>query len=195
MQCVADDDLVVVDQGALLEQRLQSGEPYLVVAHRQIFSRWAVLAYEARHVDIPAARGARGQREREGALLPVGVEHRLVLLRRDRPKAVQAAHVLRAVHFKSFGCFGNPVPIMESRVTSSASFSSLQPSVPAGRIGMTRYRISAVESHTRISVSFGRLTPKSLSTPRGSATARERSVSYTHLRAHETVLDLVCRLL
>src|ERR1039458_2581744 len=169
MQCVADDDLVVGDQGALLEQRLQSGEPYLVVAHRQIFSRWAVLAYEARHVDIPAAWGAHGQRQREGALLPVGVEHRL-----DRPKAVQAAHVLRAVHFKSFGCFGNPVPIMESRVTSSASFSSLQPSVPAGRIGMTRYRISAVESHTRISVSFGRLTPKSLSTPCGSATARER---------------------
>src|ERR1035437_6830006 len=76
MQCVADDDLVVGDQGALLEQRLQSGEPYLVVAHRQIFSRWAVLAYEARHVDIPAAWGAHGQRQREGALLPVGVEHR-----------------------------------------------------------------------------------------------------------------------
>ena len=38
----------------------------------------------------------------------------------------------------SFGGFGKPVPIMESRVTSSASFSSLQPSVPAGRIGITR---------------------------------------------------------
>src|SRR5450759_2163180 len=98
MQCVADDDLVVVDQGALLEQRLQSGEPYLVVAQRQIFSRWAVLAYETRHVDIPAARGAHGQREREGALLPVGMERRVVLLRCDRTEAVHAAEILPAVH-------------------------------------------------------------------------------------------------
>src|SRR5665811_1924663 len=29
----------------------------------------------------------------------------------------------------------------------------------------------------------------------GSSKARQRPVSYTHLRAHETVLDLVCRLL
>ena len=36
------------------------------------------------------------------------------------------------------GGFGNPVPIMLSRVTSSASSSSLQPSVPSGRIGSTR---------------------------------------------------------
>ena len=54
-------------------------------------------------------------------------------------------------------CFGNPVPIMMSRVTSSASCCSLQPSVPAGRIGSTRKRVSAVESQTRISVSFGKL--------------------------------------
>ena len=44
---------------------------------------------------------------------------------------------------------------MESRVTRSASLSSLQPSVPAGRIGSTMKRVSAVESHTRTSVSFG----------------------------------------
>ena len=47
----------------------------------------------------------------------------------------------------------SPVPIMLSRVTSAASFSSLQPSVPAGRIGSTMKRVSAVESQTRISVS------------------------------------------
>jgi hypothetical protein len=63
---------------------------------------------------------------------------------------------------------------MQSRVTRSASFSSLQPSVPAGRIGSTMKRVSAVESHTRTSVSFGSEMPKSLSTPRGSFTARER---------------------
>ena len=48
-----------------------------------------------------------------------------------------------------------PVPIIESRVTSSASFSSLQPSVPAGRIGSTMKRVSAVESQTRIFVPSG----------------------------------------
>ena len=53
------------------------------------------------------------------------------------------------------GLSGRPVPIIESRVTRSASLSSLQPSVPAGRIGSTMKRVSAVESHTRTSVSFG----------------------------------------
>ena len=63
---------------------------------------------------------------------------------------------------------------MQSRVTREASRSSFQPSVPAGRAGTTMKRVSAVESHTRISVSAGRVTPKSASTPRGSLTARER---------------------
>ena len=35
-------------------------------------------------------------------------------------------------------------------------------------------------------------TQQELSSTRGE---RDQSVSYTHLRAHETVLDLVCRLL
>jgi hypothetical protein len=63
---------------------------------------------------------------------------------------------------------------MQSRVTRVASLSSLQPSVPAGRIGSTMKRVSAVESQTRISVSAGSVTPKSASTPRGSITVRER---------------------
>ncbi len=74
----------------------------------------------------------------------------------------------------SAGVSASPVPIMELRVTSAASLSSLQPSAPAGRIGTTMKRVSAVESHTRISVSAGSVTPKSASTPRGSITARER---------------------
>src|SRR6266566_1252865 len=102
------------------------------------------------------------------------MKHRLVRLGLDLAKAVHAAHVVHAVHDGAPGNFGNPVPIIESRVTSSASCCSLQPSVPSGRIGSTRKRVSAVESHTRISVSFGRLTPKSASTPRGSLTARDR---------------------
>src|ERR1700750_366978 len=102
------------------------------------------------------------------------MEHRFIRLGLDLAEAVHAAHVVDAVHDGAPGVFGKPVPIMLSRVTISASCSSLQPSVPFGRIGNTRKRVSAVESQTRTSVSFGRLTPKSFSTPRGSFTARER---------------------
>jgi hypothetical protein len=63
---------------------------------------------------------------------------------------------------------------MQSRVTISASRSSLQFSVPGGRIGRTINRVSAVESQMRMSVSGGKVTPKSASTPFGSMTARER---------------------
>src|SRR5437868_15478472 len=102
------------------------------------------------------------------------MEHRLVRLCLDRAETIHAAHVVHAIHDGAPGVFGNPVPIIESRVTSSASCCSLHPSVPSGRIGSTRKRVSAVESQTRISVSFGRLTPKSARTPRGSFRARER---------------------
>ena len=39
------------------------------------------------------------------------------------------------------------------------------------------------------------MTEAGLDIPRIHASQRDDSVSYTHLRAHETVLDLVCRLL
>src|SRR5450432_1315389 len=98
----------------------------------------------------------------------------LILLLLDFAEAIHAAHVVDAVHDGASGVLANPVPIIESRVTSSASCCSLQPSLCSGRIGSTRKRVSAVESQTLTSVSFGRLTPKSASTPRGSFTARER---------------------
>src|SRR5438552_9509144 len=102
------------------------------------------------------------------------MEHRFVRFRLDLAETIHAAHVVHTIHDGALGVFGNPVPIIESRVTSSASCLSLQPSVPSGRIGSTRKRVSAVESHTRISVSLGKLIPKSASTLRGSFTARER---------------------
>src|SRR5262245_31697863 len=124
---------------------------------------------------MPSARIAHGALHREHAPFPGRVEHRLVRLRLDLAEAVHAAHVVHAVHqATSSGRLAKPVPIIESRVTSCARRVSLQPSVPAGRIGSTRKRVSAVESHTRIAVSFGSATPKSASTPRGSLTARER---------------------
>src|ERR1700736_138492 len=131
-------------------------------------------AIEARRIDVEGAGGAHRAYHRQHAALPFGMKHRLVRLGLDLAETIHAAHVVDAIHDGAPGFFGNPVPIMESRVTSSASCCSLQPSVPWGRIGSTKKRVSAVESHTRISVSFGRVTPKSASTPRGSLTARER---------------------
>src|SRR5436190_1469443 len=130
-------------------------------------------------VDVPGAGVAHGALHRQHAAFPLGVKRRLVRFDLDLAEAVHAAHVVNAVHYRAPlwvwpGLSGRPVPIMESRVTRSASLSSLQPSVPAGRIGSTMKRVSAVESQTRISVSLGSLTPKSSSTPRGSFTARER---------------------
>src|SRR5258707_2998004 len=102
------------------------------------------------------------------------MKHRLVQLGFDLAKAVHAAHVVHAIHRQPPGFLGNPVPIMESRVTSSASCCSFQPSVPSGCIGSTRKRVSAVESQTRISGSLRKLTPESASTPRGSFSAPAR---------------------
>ena len=96
-----------------------------------------VLARVPALVDVPETHRARTEREPERPLLPVGVEDRLVLFRRDRTEPHLPAEIVRAVHAAA-GSRARPVPIMESRVTSPASFSSLQPSVPAGRCGTTR---------------------------------------------------------
>ena len=88
-------------------------------------------------VDVPEAHCARTERQPKRALFPVGVEDRLVDFRRDRTEAHLAAEIVRTVHAAA-GSSASPVPIIESRVTSPASFSSLQPSVPAGRCGTTR---------------------------------------------------------
>ena len=61
----------------------------------------------------------------------------LVWLGRYRPEPHLSAKILRPVHAASGG-LTSAVPIMESLVTRSASRSSLQPSVPAGRMGTTR---------------------------------------------------------
>src|ERR1051325_10000302 len=149
--------------------------PFFVIGAAEINRRRQLLAGKARLIDHPNARVAQCAIKCLGAGLPVGVKNRLILLGLDFAEAVHAAHVVDAIHHTaSLGCRGNPVPIMLSRVTRLASLSSLQPSVPLGRIGKTIKRVSAVESQTRMAVSPGRATPKSASTPRGSFTARER---------------------
>src|SRR5690606_35139023 len=119
------------------------GEPDLIIARSEI-GRWRkALAGMPRGIEGPAPGGAHGECECEGPALPFGVEHRFVPFRHHRSEALRAAEVLGAVHegwasARSAGVSGRPVPIIESRVTRSASISSLQPSVPSGRIGTTR---------------------------------------------------------
>ena len=87
----------------------------------------------------------RGE-QREGAPFPLFVEHRLVHFGVDGPEAVHAAQVMDSVHglflFRSRGsdqgALALVTPIIESRVTSSASCASLIFSVPGGRSGKTR---------------------------------------------------------
>src|SRR4249919_756087 len=98
----------------------------------------------AKRIEVPRpAAGSQHARERIHASLPALVERGLMGLAPDRPHALHAAHVMNAVHA---GTSLTPsvtlaVPIIESRVTSAASASSLKRSVPAGRSGSTMYRI------------------------------------------------------
>ena len=79
-----------------------------------------------------------GNQHGEDASLPLMMEHWFVSLDRDRPEAVHAAEVVDTVHVDGVGSIAVATPIIESRVTSSASFSSGQPSVPVGCSGRTR---------------------------------------------------------
>src|SRR5204863_9393080 len=124
------------------------------------------------HVDVPAAEESGGHRQRERAPLPIMMEDGLVRLGVHRTEAVHAAKIVDAVHAR--GAFTTATPIIASRLTSCASCSSVMPSVPAGRSGSTRYRSSAVLSHTRTSTFWPSSTPNSRSTPRGSITVRAR---------------------
>src|SRR5918996_392050 len=69
---------------------------------------------------------------------------------------------------------GSATPIRQSRVTISVSWSSVHPSVPAGRTGRTMKRCFWLESSTRIATSSGSWRPNSPSTCRGQRTIRRR---------------------
>ncbi len=138
-QHLAGLDFLARNQFAFDHQRLEPCEPDLKIALAEIIRRRTIFAREARHVDVPAAGARHRHRQRKRSALPVAVKHRFVRLGHDGAKPLGPAHVMRTVHqAASPGCFGRPVPIMLSRVTSSASCSALQPSVPLGRIGSTR---------------------------------------------------------
>src|SRR5262249_46396786 len=174
-QRVAGREFVRPDKAEFGKELFHAQFPLSVIGTGEIDSRRQALAGKPGLVDDPHAGVAHRAIERVKASFPIIVKDGLVLLRLDFAEAVHAAHVVDTIHHAtSLAALARPLPIMLSRVTRPANFSSLQPSVPAGRIGNTMKRVSAVESHTRIAVPAGSLTPKSANTPRGSFTARER---------------------
>ena len=139
-------DLLGRHETALDQVLLHPQRPAPVVRRREIGLRRQGLLGESQIVDMPGAGIAERPLHGEHAPFPAFVKRRLVGLDLDLAEAVHAAHVVDAVHRAiSAGERARPVPIIESRVTRSARRSSLQPSVPAGRIGTTRKRVSAVE--------------------------------------------------
>src|SRR5689334_3278352 len=158
--------------GEQLEQR--ACPPFVVTALVVVGQR---LSCCAAHVEVPCARRAERQRHRQHTWFPIRMPQLAFGLRHDGALHLPAADVGVTdviVGHVDAATPARPVPIIESRVTKSAKDSSSMPSVPSGRIGTTRYRTSAVESHTRISVSGSNTSPNSASTPRGSRTARAR---------------------
>ncbi len=135
-------ELLGRDQPAFQHEPLQSFEPDLVIAAGKITRGRQAFARRARLIEIPQTRGAHRQRQRKRTALPLAVERRLIGFRRDRTEIVHAAHVVHSVHgpaaIAGSGVLATPVPIIESRVTSVASRSSVHPRVPSGRIGSTR---------------------------------------------------------
>src|SRR5579872_2791163 len=162
------------DKAFVDQEVFKTVKPFLIVRTGKINVGRQHFPIKARGVDVEGTGRAHRAHHGEYAAFPSRVKHRFIGFDFDLAEPVHAAHVVDAVHDGHPGVLAKPVPIIESRVTSSASCSSLQPLVPSGRIGNTRKRVSAVESHTLISVSFGKVTPKSASTPRGSLMARER---------------------
>ena len=73
-----------------------------------------------------------------GAPLDQDYRDRKVYRTSIRAEALLAAQVVHAVHVCLPSAYRRATPIIESRVTSAANWSAVQPSVPAGRIGTTR---------------------------------------------------------
>jgi hypothetical protein len=124
------------DEAMPLQQEFETPDPDLIVAGTIVDRRMQRLARPPAFINVPGAQRAGCNDEPERALFPIGVEERFVHFRVDRSEGHVAADIVRPVH--GTDAFGRPVPIMESRVTRSASLSFDRPSVPAGRIGTTR---------------------------------------------------------
>jgi len=104
------------------QQPLQPLDPDLVVCGAVVVCGMERLARMAAFVEGPVPHGAGTERKREGSPFPFGMEDGLVRFRSDRPEPHLATEVLRTVHDATpSGDRAKPVPIIESRVTSSTS--------------------------------------------------------------------------
>ena len=149
------------------EHRLQRLQPTLVVAPRRLcfVALPAPDGVDQRELElgpvvVPVVVG--GDRHGEGAQLPRLLEAELVTIAGqlddqllDTPPGVADLGRVGPHPGEAPGPAGRPTPIIESRVASAASSTSVIASVPAGRCGSTQYRSSALESHTRISTESG----------------------------------------
>ncbi len=138
MEGASGREFVLADKAKLQAQVFEAEGPFPVVAAGEVDMRRQRLPREPADVYRPQAEIAHGAIHGEDPAFPRRVKHRLIRLGLDLAEAVHAAHVVDAVHGASPAARARPVPIMESRVTRLASFSSPHPSVPAGRIGTTR---------------------------------------------------------
>src|SRR6267154_2609721 len=148
-------DLASRHQIALNQHLQKSYELSSVVTQLEIFRRWNQFDLVTRGVNVPLAPGCHGAPQSEDPALPRGVKDRLVFLILNGAHPVHPAHVMYAVHvgFPSRRAVTLATPTIASRVTNAASASTLSFSVPAGRSGSTRYRNSAVLSHSPFSPS------------------------------------------
>ena len=131
-------ELAGLQQTTFEQQLLQRVDPDLVVAQLRIVGQR--LARGPAHVDIPGTGGAHGQRQRQRARFPAGVEEFTHGLGHDAavPGLTAEIGVAQVGHGAAPGERARPVPIIESRVTSAASCSSFRCPLPTGRCGMTR---------------------------------------------------------
>src|SRR6185436_9465801 len=108
--------------------------PSLVVRHPEVVDGRQTLDGMAKRIEVPrAAAGSQHAGERIHASLPGLVERGLIALVANRSHVLHSAHVMNAVHAGTSATsrVTFAVPIIESRVTSAASASSLRRSLPA----------------------------------------------------------------
>ena len=112
-------------------------QPVFVITARQVVPRIHAFAGKARLVQVPLTQQTAGQGQAEHFLFPrVGEGLRLIAI--HRTESLHTSQVMGAVHGAGATGSARPVPIIESRVTRSASSSSLSDSLPTGRRGNTR---------------------------------------------------------
>src|SRR5262249_38291052 len=114
-----------------LQQGIDPADPDLVIACREIIGRPDIFAGMPALVDAPGTESTQGERDAERPLLPVAMEAGLVRFGRDGAETHLTAEIVRSVHAASSGWRAIAVPIIASRLTSPASSSSPNPTVPS----------------------------------------------------------------